>query len=295
MLAAQELKETVLRVVRVLVLVDEDVAERFAPVLERLGEPLQDLHGEHEHVVEVDRIGGVEAALVQLVGLRDGLIPEGRDPRRVVLGRDQLVLRARDLRVDAARREPLRVFPELLEARLDQPHLILVVVDREARRVAQALRFAPQHPAAGSVEREDPDRAGRLAEHALESLAHLPRRLVREGDREDLVRLDAAGADQVRDAVREDARLPRARAGDHEERPFRREHGLALGVVEVGEVALRGRNAHRSMLAVAAGAAYQRTVSSTCAGIFGPACTLLVHVTRQVYRPFGSRSYEPLQ
>ena len=84
-LAPQELEQAVLRVVRVLVLVDEDVAERLAPVLERLGEALEDLHREHEHVVEVDRVGGVEATLVQLVRLGDGLVPEGRDPRRVVL------------------------------------------------------------------------------------------------------------------------------------------------------------------------------------------------------------------
>ncbi len=85
-LAAEELQEAVLRVVRVLVLVDEDVAERLPPALERLGEALEDLHGEHEHVVEVDGVRGVEPALVQLVGLGDGLIPEGRHSRRVLLG-----------------------------------------------------------------------------------------------------------------------------------------------------------------------------------------------------------------
>jgi len=58
------------------------------------------------------------------------------------------------------------------------------------------------------VEGEDPDRARDAAEHVLEPLAHLPRGLVRERDREDLLRLDADRVDQVRDAVREDARLP---------------------------------------------------------------------------------------
>ena len=80
-LAAQELQEAVLRVVRVLVLVDEDVAERLPPALERLGEALEDLHREHEDVVEVDGVRGVEAALVQLVRLGDGLVPERRDAR----------------------------------------------------------------------------------------------------------------------------------------------------------------------------------------------------------------------
>ncbi len=230
--------------VRVLVLVDEDVPERLAPALERLGEALEDLHGEHEHVVEVDRVRGVEAALVQLVRLGDGLIPEGGDPGRVLLGRHELVLRARDLRVDASRRKALRIFAELLEARLDEPHLILVVVDREAGRVAKALRLAPQHAAARRVEGEDPDRARRLAEHALEPFAHLPRRLVREGDRKDLVRLHPARADEVSDAIGEDARLAGAGSGDDEKRPFRREDGLPLGLVQVGEVALGSRDGH---------------------------------------------------
>jgi uncharacterized membrane protein (DUF485 family) len=49
------------------------------------------------------------------------------------------------------------------------------------------------------------------------------------------------------------------------------------------------------MLAVAAEAAYQRTVSSTCAGIFGPLFGVLTQVMRQVYVPFGNGSYDPLQ
>ena len=53
----------------------------------------------------------------------------------------------------------------------------------------------------------------------LDPLAHLGGGLVRERDREDLVRLDAALAEQIGDAVGEHARLAGAGAGDHEERP----------------------------------------------------------------------------
>ena len=38
------------------------------------------------------------------------------------------------------------------------------------------------------MKRQDPDRPGGAAEHVLEPLPHLARRLVRERDREDLVR-----------------------------------------------------------------------------------------------------------
>ena len=80
-LSGQELQQPVLRVVRVLVLVDEHVAERLAPALERLGEPLEHLDGQEEQVVEVDRVRGEETALVEVVGVGDGLVVERRDAR----------------------------------------------------------------------------------------------------------------------------------------------------------------------------------------------------------------------
>ena len=119
MLAGEQLQQHVLRVVRVLVLVDHHVPERLRPALARLGEALQDVDGQHQHVVEVDGVRCEELALVERVHVGDGLVVEARDPRRVLVRPDQLVLRIRDLRVDAARNEALRVALELLEAHLD--------------------------------------------------------------------------------------------------------------------------------------------------------------------------------
>ena len=244
MLFGHELQEPVLRVVRVLVLVDEDVAERRLPLLARLGEVLEELDREEEHVVEVDGVRGEHAALVELVRVRDGLVVEGRDALAVLLRADEVVLRGRDLGVDAARDEALRVALELLEARLREPDLVGLVVDREVRPVAEPRGLAAEDAAARGVEGQDPDRACDAAEHVLEPLAHLPRGLVRERDREDLLRLDADRVDQVRDAVREDARLPGARARDDEHRPFRVEDGLPLRGIEVGEIRLRRLHCH---------------------------------------------------
>ncbi len=224
--------------VRVLVLVDEDVPERLLPALTRLGEPLEHLDGEHEQVVEVDRVRGVKATLVEAVDVGNGLVVEGLDAARVLVRRDELVLRVRDLGVDAARDESLRVALQLLQAVLRQPHLVGLVVDGEIRLVAQPRRLPAQDPAARSVEREDPDRPRRVPEEVFEARAHLARRLVRERDREDLVRLRAGRGDQMGDATREEPRLPRACARDDEERPFRLEDSLTLCRIEVGEVLL---------------------------------------------------------
>ena len=219
-LGRQQLQQPVLGVVRVLVLVDEDVAEGLAPARGGLREAFEHLDGQHQQVVEVDRVRAVQAALVELVDLGDGLIVERRDARHVLVRADELVLRVRDLRVDAARDEALGVALELLEAGLGQADLVGLVVDREVRPVAEPLGLAAEDAPAGGVEGEDPDRARDAAEQALEARPHLARGLVRERDREDLVRLHAAGGDQVRDAMGEDARLAGARAGDDEERAF---------------------------------------------------------------------------
>ena len=59
------------------------------------------------------------------------------------------------------------------------------------------------------------------ADQLLRPLAHLGGGLVREGDRHDVPRVHAA-AHEVRQPVRDDARLARARAGQHEQRPLLR-------------------------------------------------------------------------
>ena len=95
-LGREQLQQPVLRVVRVLVLVDEDVAERLAPALQRLGEALEHVDGQVQQVVEVDRVRGEEPALVQLVDVGDGLVVERRDALAELVGADEVVLLARD-------------------------------------------------------------------------------------------------------------------------------------------------------------------------------------------------------
>ena len=112
-----------------------------------------------KQVVEVDRVRREQSALVELVDVRDRLVVEGLHLVRVLVRADEPVLRVGDLVVDAARREALRIALELLEALLDEPDLVGLVVDREVRAVAEALRLAAQDAAAGRVEGEDPEPA----------------------------------------------------------------------------------------------------------------------------------------
>ncbi len=183
-LLGQELQQPVLGMVRVLVLVDQDVAKCLPPALARLGKALQRLHRQHQEVVEIDGVRRVEAALVEAVGLRHGLVVEGGDARVVLVRADEGVLRVRDLGVDPGGSEALRILLELLEAGLHETHLIGLVVDGERRAHAEARRLPAEDPAAGGVERHHPHRAHDAPEQPLEPGAHLVRRLVRERDRE---------------------------------------------------------------------------------------------------------------
>ena len=161
----------------------------------------------------------------------------------VGLGVEQLVLRVRDLAADAARGEALGVDVELVDAGLDEPQRVLLVVDREAARVAEPLGVGAQDARAGRVEGHHPHRPGAVAHERLDALAHLLRGLVGEGDREDLARPRLAGPDQVRDPVGEHAGLARARAGEDQQRPLAVQHGLALGLVQPLEQRLGGGSA----------------------------------------------------
>src|SRR6202043_2805776 len=126
------------------------------------------------------------------------LVVEARHTRGVLFRPDQRVLRVRDLRMDAARDEPLRIALELLQYIPDEAELVGLVVDREVRAIAEPGRLAAQDSATGRMEGQDPDRPRLRADRGLDPLAHLPGSRVRERDREDLVRLDAARREQVR-------------------------------------------------------------------------------------------------
>ena len=182
--------------VRVLVLVDEDVAEGLLPLLLRVRMLLEHLDGAHDQVVEVHRVRGVQTALVAVVDGGHGLLVEGADALRVLLRADELVLGVGDLVVDAARDEALRIPALLLDDRLDDTHLVGLVVDREVRPVGKPRRLAAEDAPAGGVEGHHPHALGDVAEDGLEAALHLPGGLVREGDGEDLVRLHAARRDR---------------------------------------------------------------------------------------------------
>ena len=89
-----------------------------------------------------------------------------------------------------------------------------------------------QHPRAGRVEGHHPHRAHATPDQQPDTLTHLLGGLVREGDREDLVRLRGAGREQIRDPVGQDPGLARPGTGEDQERPAGVGDRVTLGLVQ---------------------------------------------------------------
>ncbi len=84
--------------VRVLVLVDEDVPEPAPVVLGQLGVLLQQTHRGHDQVVEIEGTGLTQAPLVARVRLGQHFLLRGGGLVRPGFGRDQFVLEVAHLR-----------------------------------------------------------------------------------------------------------------------------------------------------------------------------------------------------
>ncbi len=231
--------------VRVLVLVDRDVAEALVELETEVVPPLEEEDDRRDEVVEVE---GVPLA---------GALPVDReDPSRRLLGAGfrrgeegrvvEPLLRAADHVRKERRAELLDVDARRDGALTDEGELVVLVEDGEVLPEAHERRVLAEEPHGERVKGRD-ERTRELApvargatrlpatlalradsrEQLFHALAHLARGLVRERDREDRVprdpRLDEAG-----DPTRDDACFSRPGTRDDEERAIAVEHGFAL-------------------------------------------------------------------
>ena len=147
--------------------------------------------------------------------------------------------------METPRRKPFRIEVQVTPHVVGEAHRIGFVVDRERRSVPEQGCFASQDPGARGVERRDPHLASDGPDERGDAILHLARGLVGERDREDLERGDVPFANEIRDSMREQSRLPRAGAGDHEYGTIGRGHGIALYGIQAFEELRRAHSVQR--------------------------------------------------
>ena len=185
----QQAGEKILQVVGVLILVHQHIPELFLVVVQHLRFLLQQRDGVVNDVVKVQGVGGAELLLIGGVDLGDpGIFPivcgfrllaEYLRPLVAVLG-------GADGGEDAADGEGLFVQILLLQNILDDPLGVIGIVDGEVLVKANAVNVPPQDADAGGVERGGPHIVGGGAKTGRQPLLQFSRRLIGEGDGDDL-------------------------------------------------------------------------------------------------------------
>ncbi len=234
----QQAQPEILRDVRVLIFVDEDVAEAVLVLPQHVRVLAEDADVLEQQIAEVGGIQRLQPLLierVELAALAGGIRLRfaGGHLRRPKAA----VLPAVDHAGEHARGPALLVDVLGGEKLLQETDLVVDVEHREIRLQAGELGVVAQDAAADGVEGAEPRHAFHgLADHLADAQLHLPRRLVGEGHRQDFLRPGAAGGQDMRDARGQHARLAGAGAGQHQHRPLQRLHRLALLGVEAFEI-----------------------------------------------------------
>ena len=219
---------------------------------------------------QIAEVGGVEdfqPLLKGLVEFQPLAVGEHRGfAGRHLLRRQAAVLPAVDQRGQHARRPALLVDVLGFQQLLQQPDLVVDVEDGEVAFQPDQLGMAAQDLHADGMEGAEPRHAlDHLADDLADAVLHLARRLVGEGDGEDLAGPGAAEAEDVGDAHGEHAGLAGAGAGQHQHRAVERLHRLALLRIEPGEIGRAAAAAARARAAMPPAAGCGGSGGSTAA------------------------------
>ena len=191
-----------------------------------------------QQIAEIDGVQSLQPILIGGVELAALAVGEGAGfARRDLGGSEAAILPAVDEARELARRPALLVDILGLDDLLHQADLVVGAEDREVRAQADELRVAAQDLGADRMERPEPLHSlGHRADEGCDALLHLPRGLVGEGHREDLVGMGLSGRDEMGDAGGENARLAGAGAGENEDRTLGRFDRRALFGVEARKI-----------------------------------------------------------
>ncbi len=190
--------EHILRVVRILILIDHYVFEAVLIVFAGFLVRLEELHHVDYQIVKVHGVRRLEELLIFLIDLAYLLQAYIRLVRRNELGGgNQLVLGAAYLGEHGLDRNHLLVISEALYALLGGALGVVGVVNSEIVRIAYLVSVAAQNLGAGRVECARPDIVAVFAESLADTLLELACGFICEGYRENLPRFRRTDAQKI--------------------------------------------------------------------------------------------------
>ncbi len=156
--------------------------------------------------------------------------------RRDLVGDEAAILPALERTEQKARRAVALVDPFGLGDLLHQAELIVGVENGEVGLQPHRFGVTPQQPRRDRMEGAEPQSLGRGGDHPLQTLAHFERRLVGEGDGDDLAGKGPASREDMGKPGRQHPRLAGAGPGQHQDGAVDRQHRGALRRVEADEI-----------------------------------------------------------
>ena len=243
----EQLQPFVLGLVRVLIFVDEDVAEAVAISVEDVRLGPEDHQHMQQQVAEIAGVQRLQPLLILRVEFGAAAGGEGFGLAGIDLLRGPAaILPPVDERGELARRPALLVEIRSGDELLQDPELVVGVEDREIGLEPDELGMASEHSRGDRMEGAEPRHAlDRSAGYLRHALLHLARGLVGEGDRQDLARPGLAGRDQVGESRRERCGLSGPGACEDENRPFGRQDSFALRRVQAPQIGRFGQGDRR--------------------------------------------------
>ena len=229
----QQLDQFVLAGVGVLVFVHQQVAQAALPFFTHRVVAAEQLDRQADQVVEIDRLIGRQRRHVVAIDARGLRLVFGDRAFQCAVGIDHAVFPQRHRALYA----PHQLLVGGNRQILHQRKAIVAIHDRKAILQAEFARLLPQDFHAQRMECADRQvfRLLRVLQQLGDALLHFGRRLVGEGQRGDVLRFVPALLDQMGDLLRDDARLPRTGAGQHQAGAVHVVNRLALGRVQTGK------------------------------------------------------------
>ena len=239
----QQAQPEILRDVGVLIFVHQHVLETALILFQHIGMGLKDAQRLKQQIAEIAGVHHFQALLISGIELAALAVKFLGFASRHLVGSQATVFPAIDEVGELAGRPALLVDVMGLHQLFHQPDLVIGIENRKAGTKPRQLDMIAQDLDADGMESAEPGHAlDDATDQRADPVLHLARRLVGEGDGQQLPRPGLAGGQNMRQPGRQHAGLAGAGTGQHQQRTIGRLHCQALlGVqaLEIGGLRLR--------------------------------------------------------